>query len=204
MSDSPDSTTEIPLDPSGFADPGRPRYCARCAAPLIEEERSGRLRPRCPRCGWVYYAKNALGAAVLIERAGQVLLVQRAHEPYQGDWKLPAGFVEYGEEAASSAVREAEEECALAVEVDGVFGTYFGTDDPRNPSYLLVYRAHTLDSQAEPTAGDDACAVRWSAPGHLPPNIAFAAHRRALADWQAGFLLPSAPPLGEEVAPSCA
>ena len=56
------------LDPSGYPDPGRPRFCAQCATAMGEEERSGRVRPVCPRCGWVYYAKNALGAAVLIER----------------------------------------------------------------------------------------------------------------------------------------
>jgi ADP-ribose pyrophosphatase YjhB (NUDIX family) len=148
-----------------------------------EEERSGRLRPVCPRCGWVYYAKNALGAAVLIERDGAILLVRRAHEPYAGQWMLPAGFVEYGEDAEESAAREAIEECSLEVRVTGVFGTYFGTDDPRNPSYLLVYCAEPLDPAAEPVAGDDAAEAGWFARGALPREIAFEAHRAALRDW---------------------
>jgi len=117
-----------------------------------------------------------------------VLLVQRAHDPYAGDWMLPAGFVEYGEDATATAVREAMEECALTVRLDGVFGLYFGTDDPRNPSYLIVYRAGLADPSQEPTASDDACAVGWFPRDHLPPNIAFEAHRNALADW-AGQLL---------------
>jgi 8-oxo-dGTP diphosphatase len=150
-----------------------------------EEERSGRRRPVCPRCGWVYYAKNALGAAVLIERERRVLLVQRAHEPYTGWWMLPAGFVEYGEDAEGSAVREAMEECALDVRLDGFFGAYFGTDDPRQPSYLLVYHATPLDPSAEPLAGDDARDAGWFAADRLPDQIAFEAHRQALADWQA-------------------
>jgi ADP-ribose pyrophosphatase YjhB (NUDIX family) len=175
----------VPLDPSGFPDPGRPAYCARCAALLREAERGGRRRPVCPRCGWVYYAKNALGAAVLVERAGNLLLVQRAHAPYEGWWMLPAGFVEYGEDAADTAVREALEECGLDVRLAGFFGAYFGTDDPRNPSYLLVYHAALSDQRAEPVAGDDACAAAWFAPERLPAQIAFAAHRQALADWQA-------------------
>ena len=172
------------IDPSGFPDPGRPRYCARCGTPLREQPRGGRIRPVCPACGWVYYAKNALGAAVLIERGTHLLLVQRAHEPYREWWMLPAGFVEYGEDAARTAVREALEECGVVVEVRGVFGLYFGTDDPRNPSYLIVYRAVPEPLDTEPVAGDDAAAVGWFAAGALPDRIAFEGHRAALADWQ--------------------
>jgi 8-oxo-dGTP diphosphatase len=188
--EAPVGADDLLLDPSGFPDPGRPRYCARCGAALEERERGGRRRPVCPRCGWTYYAKNAIGAAVLIERpavagAGkEVLLVQRAHEPYRDWWMLPAGFVEYGERAEATAVREAREECGIEVRLDGLFGVYFGTDDPRNPSYLLVYRAHPVDEGATLVAGDDARALGWFAAGALPERIAFEGHRQALADWQ--------------------
>jgi 8-oxo-dGTP diphosphatase len=178
------STSDWPLvDPSGFPDPGRPRYCARCGAAMEERDTHDRRRPVCPRCGWTYYAKNAIGAAILIERDGAALLVQRAREPYRGDWMLPAGYVEYGEDAARTAVREAAEECGLTVRLAGIFGHYFGTDDPRNPSYLIVYRAVPEPADATPRAGDDAAATGWFAPDALPANIAFEAHRRALADW---------------------
>ena len=59
-----------------YPDPGRPLYCARCAAPLGEQERGGVVRPACSVCGWVYYAKNAVGAAVLLTAGNSVLLVQ--------------------------------------------------------------------------------------------------------------------------------
>src|SRR3712207_8833682 len=55
-----------------------------------------------------YYAKPSLGAGVLIEEAGRILLVRRAHEPLRGWWTLPAGYVEYGEEAAKTAARSEE------------------------------------------------------------------------------------------------
>jgi 8-oxo-dGTP diphosphatase len=150
---------------------------------MREVDRGDRLRPECPACGWVYYAKNALGAAILVERDGRVLLVQRAHDPYKGWWMLPAGFVEYGEDAAGTAVREAMEECGLRVTLNGVFGTYFGTDDPRNPAYLIVYHAQPEPPDAEPVAGDDAADARWFAADGLPEHVAFEAQRRAIADW---------------------
>lgn len=181
--DDTDLPNDILLDPSGFPDPGRPRFCARCGTGMEERQVNGRRRPVCPRCGWTYYAKNAVGAGILVEQDGKVLLVQRAHEPYQGQWMLPAGFVEYGEDAAATALREAEEECALRVRVEGTFGIYFGTDDPRNPSYLVIYRARPEPSPQTPRAGDDAAATGWFAADGLPPNIAFQAHRRALQEW---------------------
>ncbi len=169
---------------SQYPDPGRPLYCARCAAPLGEQERGGVIRPSCAICGWVYFAKNAVGAAVLIESANGVLLVQRKGEPYQGYWMLPAGFVEYGEQPDETAVREAQEEVGLTVELTGLLGCYFGDDDPRNVSILLVYRAAITGGELQP--GDDAQAAAYFQRGALPQNIAFQGHRETLRNWEEG------------------
>src|SRR5829696_6312589 len=119
----------------------------------------GRNRPRCPNCGWTYYAKPALGAAVFIEEDDRILLVRRAHEPYKDWWMLPAGFVEYGEDAAETAAREALEETGLLVEIDGYAGIYFGAGDPRGASHLAVFKARKIGGTV--TAGDDAAEARW-------------------------------------------
>ena len=131
-----------------FPDPSRPRYCGRCAAPLNEEDRGGVARPICTACGWVYYARNALAAAVLLADGNRILLVQRRDEPNQGQWQLPAGFVEYGERPEETAVRESLEEVGLRVQLDVLAGTYLVDDDPRTVAILLVYRASI-------TGGDD-------------------------------------------------
>ena len=173
----------IPRDPSGFLDPGRPGYCIRCGTLTDELVRGGMLRPTCPACGWIYYAKNATGAALMIVQGGKVLLVQRAHEPYLGYWMLPAGFVEYGEIAEETAVREAQEETSLDVELTGLWGFYYGSDDPRNVAHLAVYEARVIGGTL--AAGDDAMDARFFGPDELPAQIAFRAHRRSLADWRA-------------------
>ena len=167
-----------------YPDPGRPDFCGRCAAPLVAQAKGGRARPVCPRCGWVYYARPAFGAAVLIEFGGRVLLVQRRNPPYQGYWMLPAGFVEYDECAAGTAVREAREETGLEVRLAGLHGLYYGTDDPRNPSHLAVYYAEVTGGELR--VGDDAAALATFHPAELPQQIAFAGQRQALADWRRG------------------
>ena len=186
---------DVPRDPSGYLDPSRPGYCARCGTLTEVHDRGGRPRPVCPACGWVYYAKNATGAALAVIEDDRVLLVRRAHEPYKGQWMLPAGFVEYGEFAEETIVREAEEETGLEVVVIGLWGLYFGTDDPRNVAHLAVYEARRVGGTLQ--AGDDADEVAFFARGELPAKIAFQGHRRALADWQAQPNRQSAPPIGD-------
>jgi ADP-ribose pyrophosphatase YjhB (NUDIX family) len=167
-----------------FRDPGEPQFCAKCGAGLAIQARGGRLRPSCPRCGWVYYARNAMGAAILVEsNDGRVLLVQRANEPYRGWWMLPAGFVEYGDSAADTALREATEETGLIVELTGLQGVYFGTDDPRDIAHLVSYTARIVGGTLTPA--DDAAAADYFGPDELPPRIAFEGQRQALEDWAA-------------------
>jgi 8-oxo-dGTP diphosphatase len=189
--DQRDPWAGIPRDPSGYLDPGRPGHCARCGTLTEEIVRGGLLRPVCPVCGWVYYAKNATGAALLIVEDRRVLLVQRAHEPYLGQWMLPAGFVEYGELAEETAVREAVEETGLEVELTGLWGFYFGSDDPRNVAHLAVYEARRVGGTL--AAGDDAMDARFFGPDELPAEIAFRAHRRTLADWRVNPIRPVLP-----------
>jgi ADP-ribose pyrophosphatase YjhB (NUDIX family)/inorganic pyrophosphatase len=145
------------------------------------------MRPTCPACGWVYFAKPAFGAAIAIEIDGQIVLVQRKHEPYQGWWMLPAGFVEYEEFAEDTAVREAEEETGLVVTLTGLLGLYHGLSDPRNPSHLAVYAARPIGGEMRPA--DDALDVRTFAPDALPEKIAFEGQRYALRDWAASAAL---------------
>ena len=112
---------------------------------------------------------------------------------------LPAGFVEYGEFAEESAIREAEEETGYRVELTGLWGLYFGTDDPRNVSHLAVYGARIVGG--EPAAGDDASDLAFFPRGGLPSQIAFQGHRRALADWERDADRGAAPPVGDPKRP---
>ncbi|MCL4508001.1 MAG: NUDIX domain-containing protein [Chloroflexi bacterium] len=144
--------------------------------------RGGRERPICPLCGWTYYAKNATGAAVAITEQGRLLLVQRKYPPFAGSWTLPAGYVEYGDSACDTAVREAREECGLEVQLDGLAGVYFGADDPRDAAHLIVYAAHIVGGGLRPD--DDAAQVEFFSPNALPEEIAFEGQRAAIRDWK--------------------
>jgi len=52
---------------------------------------------------------------IIIEIGSGIILIERKNPP--AGWALPGGFVDYGESLEAAAVREAEEETALKVEL---------------------------------------------------------------------------------------
>jgi 8-oxo-dGTP diphosphatase len=76
-----------------------------------------------------------------------LLLVQRAHPPFAGEWALPGGFVEEGERSAEAAPRELAEETGLEVGSLRLLGVY---DTPgRDPRGWTVSIAYLATVQAE-------------------------------------------------------
>lgn len=150
-------------------------YCPRCGNAIIQETRFGKVRPVCPKCGWIYFADPKVAAAVLIEQDGRVLLVRRVNQPFRGKWTLPAGFVDADEDPARAAERECLEETGLSVRVTGVMDVIAGLEHPRGVNIIIVYRAEILSGQL--AAHDDADQAAFFPPDKLPA-LAFEATKR--------------------------
>lgn len=56
-----------------------------------------------------------VGAGLVIQRDGKVLLYKRENPPEAGHWSIVGGKVDHMEAAASAAKREAEEETGLSI-----------------------------------------------------------------------------------------
>ena len=149
-------------------------YCPRCGSHLNRQEWHGAIRPVCPVCEWVYFNDPKVAAAVLVEREGRILLVRRVNEPYRGDWSLPAGFVDAGEDPARAAERECLEETHLQVRVTGLLDILAGREHARGADFVIYYSAEILSGDLRP--GDDADAAGFFPPADLPP-LAFKATR---------------------------
>lgn len=163
--------------------PFDPNFCPRCAAALEPRDEHGTMRPTCPACGFIWYRNPVPAAGVLVVEEGRVLLVRRKYEPRAGQWCIPAGFMEAGETPEQSAVRELREETGLDAVLTGLFGVYAGFDDPRVRAVRILYTATRDGGRLVP--GDDALEAEWFPLGALPHDIAFAAHRQALAELRA-------------------
>lgn len=110
----------------------------------------------------------AVGVVARDDR-GRLLLVRRRDA---GTWALPGGAQEPGESVAGAAVREAAEETGLDVEVTGIVGVYsdpghvIAYDDGEvRQEFSVVLRARVTGGEL--SAGDDASAAAWFAPGEV-------------------------------------
>ena len=157
-------------------------YCPHCRAELIDERSFGRTRRVCPECGLVHFRDPKVGAGALVEWDGKVVLVRRGVLPALGSWCLPSGFVEYDEGPEQAAVREFLEETGLEVQLTGLLDVRQYTNDARGPGVVILYRGQVVGG--EPRPGDDASEVGFFGPDELPEDIAFATHRRVLAQWR--------------------
>ena len=64
-----------------------------------------------------YPTQPIVGVGALIVHDGRIVLVRRGVDPGKGRWSIPGGAVNLGEKVREAAVREAEEECGLNIEI---------------------------------------------------------------------------------------
>jgi ADP-ribose pyrophosphatase YjhB (NUDIX family) len=110
------------------------------------------------------------GVGAVIVSDGQVLLVQRGHEPLKGEWSLPGGALELGETLQEGICREVLEETGLIVEplaVVEVFDRIVADADGRTRYHYVL-----VDFLCRVTGGSLACATdavdaRWVGPEDL-------------------------------------
>jgi len=165
-----------------MADIARMRFCPYCATPLEEVEDEAKVRPTCPACGFRQYANPVSAVNAVVVAEDHILLVRRGREPFAGVWALPGGFVDWGEEAAAAAVREAREETGIAVAVIAPPLVLTETEDPRGDTLNVNYPCAPLeDGLPEPAAGDDAADAAWWRLDAVP-RLAFSNHERTLVE----------------------
>ena len=140
----------------------------------------------CPRCGGsVEKYHNPFPTVDIIieidrgdEKARSIVLIKRKNPPY--GWALPGGFVDYGESLESAAVREAEEETSLQVDLLYQLGAY--SDPERDPRVHTVTVVFVAGAVGEPKAADDAAAVGVFDRDSMPDQLAFD-HGKILRDY---------------------
>ncbi|MCS7246785.1 MAG: NUDIX hydrolase [Anaerolineales bacterium] len=157
------------------------RYCIRCATPLAAQRLFGKLRPVCPTCGWIYFADPKVAVAVLISHNSSVLLGRRVNDPGRGQWTLPAGFVDAGEDPLEAARRECFEETGLEIEIIDLLDVMYGQEHERGAHILIVYLGRILGGSLR--AADDIDAVDFFGLDALPP-LAFSTTEKILRKWQ--------------------
>jgi ADP-ribose pyrophosphatase YjhB (NUDIX family) len=164
-----------------------PRFCLACGAPLATVVADGHRRPRCPRCGWTYYANPVPATAAVVIAAGRLLLGRRARPPYLDWWDLPGGFLESDEIPEIGLRRELREELGVGVRHASLIGFVNAPYGPGGfPVLVAVYRVTPASRNVH--ARDDVAEARWFALEKIPyRRVAFPDVRRMLRryirDW---------------------
>jgi len=104
------------------------------------------------------------------KRGTEILLIQRAHPPFAGQWALPGGFVDKGETLEQAAHRELYEETNLKdipIQQLAAFGD--PGRDPRGWTVSIAFWAWLEGERPVARAGDDAASAAWWPLDDLPP-----------------------------------
>ena len=111
---------------------------------------------------------------------GKIILIKRKNQPFQGQFALPGGFVEYGETVEVAVMREFREETGLQTEVKRLLGVYSSPDrDPRGHTISVVFELEIIGGDLQ--SGDDAAEVKIFQLNNLP-KLAFD-HAHIIADY---------------------
>lgn len=156
------------------------RFCPACGHKVELRQAFGRQRPTCPDCGWLHFAEPKVAVAVFMVTDDGLLLVQRRHEPHAGDWSLPAGFVEAGEDPRQAAQRECLEETGLVIAIGELHQIFYGRQHADGADMLLVFGAELVAGQAR--ASDDAVQAGFFRADDLP-SLAFTSTQAVAQAW---------------------
>ncbi|WP_277211141.1 NUDIX domain-containing protein [Isoptericola croceus] len=122
-------------------------------------------------------------SAVVRDGGGRLLLGRRADT---GQWALPSGILDPGEQPATGIVREVLEETAVEVEVSAVVGVFstpvIAYPNGDRSTYLdtlfLARPVSTEAAAAARVADDESLEVAWFAGDELPANLAASTRER--------------------------
>ncbi len=154
-------------------------FCPKCGTPLAGRTIDGRHRQACPDCDFIDFENARPCAGALVAKAGEVLLIQRAVEPFKGYWDIPGGFLESEEHPAEAVRREMLEETGLLVEPVEVLDFWvdvYGEEEYHTLNICYLARV----AGGEEKAGSDAGRLHWFPLDALPEKIAFNWEREAL------------------------
>jgi ADP-ribose pyrophosphatase YjhB (NUDIX family) len=107
-----------------------------------------------------------------------IVLIDRKNFPF--GWAIPGGFMDYGETAETTAVREALEETSLKVKIKKLLGFYSSPE--RDPRHHTVTATYICSASGIPKADDDAKDAKIFELDKIPEIMAFD-HRKVLDDY---------------------
>ncbi|MDO8381904.1 MAG: NAD(+) diphosphatase [Microbacterium sp.] len=141
-------------------------FCPACGTRT--ELRNAGWSRHCPSCGREHFPRTDPAVIVAVTDGTRLLLGSNAAWP-EGRYSCFAGFVEAGESAEESLVREIEEESGVRITAIEYVGSQAW---PYPRSLMLGYLAFTENSEAARPDGSEIVDVRWFEPDEVARALA--------------------------------
>lgn len=128
----------------------RYQFCPMCSSRLTRQVINDDDIPRttCSACGWVHYPTNAMGVNVIVKYKDGIVAILPPDEPIDAPAALPGGHVEYAESPEQAAIREAQEETGLIVEVIRCLGWFFDLNlSYPGPMLSLIFEVQAIGGE---------------------------------------------------------
>jgi len=133
-------------------------YCPECAAPLTKLNQTDY---RCANGHGYHNNPHAACSIIFINDRGEVLFSKRAHNPQQGKYDFPGGFLNHDEDPYQAAVREVQEELGVTLKqedlrlIDSSLNQYDENDTAADFAFVC------LRWEGAMRPADDVAAVEW-------------------------------------------
>lgn len=109
----------------------------------------------------------SVGVGAVVFRGDKVLVIKRGKPPFEGQWSIPGGGLEYAERVIDAVKREVREETGLEIEIIGLLDVFDALprqaektgDGFSNHTVIIDYVAEWVSG--EPVAGDDAAEAEF-------------------------------------------
>ncbi len=160
-------------------------YCPRCAA---ANEHVGKIPFHCCSCNLVlYFGPVAAVGGLVVNDAGELLLVRRAKDPGKGMFGLPGGFIDRDETAEAALEREILEETGLTIRSAKLTMTHpnsYRYGGITVPVLDLFFECRVVDASKLELVDGELSDWQWTrpTPEHLQ-QMAFHSNRLALQHW---------------------
>jgi 8-oxo-dGTP diphosphatase len=113
-----------------------------------------------------------VGVGLLVYREDEVLLVRRHGSHGAGTWSPPGGYLDFGEDPAECAVREAREETDVEVAPPRFVGVTNDVFDAERKHFVtLWFETQHVHGEAHAAAPRELTEVGWFASGDLPTPL---------------------------------